>query len=87
MFKWILKHALVTLKALPHVEAAAAINFVVRSILYLVELCHRRQKDDGSVEIDVGFYKERPAPISGVDENKFPKVAEAIRAIKNKKLN
>ncbi len=46
-----------------------------------------RPTDDGSVEIDVGSYKERPAPISGVDENKFPKVAEAIRAIKNKKLN
>ena len=46
-----------------------------------------RPRDDGSVEIDVGSYKERPAPISGVDENKFPKVAEAIRAIKNKKLN
>ena len=46
-----------------------------------------RPKDDGSVEIDVGSYKERPAPISDVDENKFPKVAEAIRAIKNKKLN
>ena len=43
-----------------------------------------RPTNDGSVEIDVGSYKERPVPISGVDENKFPKIAEAIRAIKNK---
>jgi hypothetical protein len=43
-----------------------------------------RPTNDGSVEIDVGYHKERPAPISDVDENKFPKVAEAIRAIKNK---
>jgi hypothetical protein len=44
-----------------------------------------RPTDDGSVEIDVGFYKERPAPISGVDENKFPRIAEAIRNLKNGK--
>ena len=43
-----------------------------------------RPTNDGSVEIDVGYHKERPAPISDVDENKFPKIAEAIRAIKNK---
>ena len=34
--------------------------------------------------IQFSAHKERPAPISDVDENKFPKVAEAIRAIKNK---
>jgi hypothetical protein len=45
--------------------------------------------DDGSVEIDLSSYREKPvqAVIPNFDENKFPKVAEAIRAIKNKKLN
>ena len=44
-----------------------------------------RPTNDGSVEIDVGSYKEQPAPISGVDENKFPRIAEAIRNLKNGK--
>ena len=36
--------------------------------------------DDGSVEIDLGSYREKPVQVvlPNIDENKFPKVAEAI---------
>ena len=36
--------------------------------------------DDGSVEIDLSSYREKPvqAVIPNFDESKFPKVAEAI---------